>query len=343
MLEVSFLCRGNIEYPTSLRSGATLNDHPIYAFRLGNATSKRPPKYSYVRYNSSERNFECAAVLYRDGSAYLPYEDARSVADKDKLRIYNAYSHTDQYGLLHVFFEGVGLIGNKPIWPTALAAGKSLLENAKDAFWGGSAGLNMPANFTGYDEAEGWSWRTETVLNGDGSAIAENGGLASSYSDWIDYTIPGRVDLSADQGFITFPPIQKLVKATVKIYIAKNGQDFGGQPIVISQWAGGGYRATVEDKDGNEMLLAKSQGFSGHLAGVVAISVVGGTFMGYDCTAAAATLSSVPPFAAWAAQFVSGATLEKKTSFLFDPADGVQYNVIKEIVLAENTGGGSGE
>lgn len=341
LLEVVFSCRGNPEWPTSLNPKLTLFDEPIYAFRLGEETSRRSPRYSYTKYQLAERQFDCVSVLYRDGSPYKPYEDAREIALRDKLRIYNAYSNVDQYGLRHVFFEGVGLIGNKPIYPTALADGRSLSENALDAFWGGAKGLEMSATFTGYDEAEGWFWRTETVLNADGTAIAENGGLVLQYSDYVNFTLPGKADLSYEQGFKTSPATSASLKAVIKIYILKESAEgvVSGEPLRILQWAGGSYRASIDEEDG--ILVAKSAGFSGCLAGVTSISGSNTTFLGRDAYAVAGSLWSTPTYTGWTSMCKQGAILSRETSLIFTTAEGVKYFIVKDAILDENIYGDS--
>lgn len=343
LLEVVFSCRGNPEYPTSLNPNLTLFDEPIYAFRLGEETSRRSPRYLYTKYQLAERQFDCISVLYRDGSVYKPYEDAREITLHDKLRIYNAYSNVDQYGLRHVFFEGVGLIGNKPIYPTALTAGRTLEENALDAFWGGEKGLNLSANFTGYDEAEGWFWRTETVLNADGSAIDENGGLVLQYSDYVNYTLPGKADLSSAQGFRTLPATGTSLKAVIKFYILKENAEgvASGEPIRILQWAGGSYRGSIDEQDG--ILVAKSEGFSGCLAGVTNLVITNGEFLGRDAYAVAGSLSSVPTYSDWTRLCKKGAILTRESSLIFSTAEGVKYFIQKDAILDEDIYGSSEE
>ena len=180
LLEASFVCEGMPEYPTALRSGNsskgepwTIYDDPLCAFRNGAPAPKYPPQYSYHRSNRQIPSWTCKSVLFRDGSAYVASEPAREIADEDKRRVFAASLSDWNYGLKVVQFEGVGLIGGKPIYPTALRSGKSLYELASDAFWGGADTVNIPFEARNADDVLGAVWSAKSIVFRDGSAYAK--------------------------------------------------------------------------------------------------------------------------------------------------------------------------
>lgn len=180
LLEASFVCEGMPEYPTALRSGNsskgepwTIYDDPLCAFRNGAPAPKYPPQYSYHRANRQIPSWTCKSVLFGDGSAYMANESAREIADEDRRRVFAASLSDWKYGLKVVQFEGVGLIGGKPIYPTALRSGKSLYELASDAFWGGAATVNIPFEARNADGVLGAVWSAKSIVFRDGSAYAK--------------------------------------------------------------------------------------------------------------------------------------------------------------------------
>lgn len=180
LLEISFVCEGMPEYPTALRGGKsskgepwTIYDDPLSAFRNGASAPKYPPQYSYHRSNRQIPSWTCKSVLFGDGSAYVASEPAREIADADRRRVFAASLSDWNYGLKVVQFEGVGLIGGKPIYPTALKTGKSLYELASDAFWGGAATANIPFEVRKSDDVLGAVWSAKSIVFRDGSAYAK--------------------------------------------------------------------------------------------------------------------------------------------------------------------------
>ena len=180
LLEASFVCEGMPEYPTALRSGNsskgelwTIYDDPLCAFRNGAPAPKYPPQYSYHRANRQIPSWTCKSVLFGDGSAYVANESAREIADTDRRRVFAAELSDWNYGLKVVRFDGVGLIGGKPIYPTALKSGKSLYELASDAFWGGAATANIPFEARNADDVLGAVWSAKSIVFRDGSAYAK--------------------------------------------------------------------------------------------------------------------------------------------------------------------------
>ena len=180
LLEASFVCEGMPEYPTALRSGNsskgepwTIYDDPLCAFRNGAPAPKYPPQYSYHRANRQIPSWTCKSVLFGDGSAYVANESAREITDADRRRVFAASLSDWNYGLKVVQFEGVGLIGGKPIYPTALRSGKSLYELASDAFWGGEATANIPFEARNADDVLGAVWSAKSIVFRDGSVYAK--------------------------------------------------------------------------------------------------------------------------------------------------------------------------
>lgn len=181
LLEASFVCEGMPEYPTALRSGNsskgepwTIYDDPLCAFRNGAPAPKYPPQYSYHRANRQIPSWTCKSVLFGDGSAYVASEPEREISDEDKRRVFAASLSDWNYGLKVVQFEGVGLIGGKPIYPTALRSGKSLYELASDAFWGGADTVNIPFEARNADDVLGAVWSAKSIVFADGSAYAKS-------------------------------------------------------------------------------------------------------------------------------------------------------------------------
>lgn len=179
LLEVVFVCEGAPEYPTALRSGNsskgepwTIYDDPLCAFRNGAPAPKYPPQYSYHRANRQIPSWTCKSVLFGDGSAYMANESAREIADGDKRRVFAASLSEWKYGLRVVRFDGVGLIGGKPIFPTALRRDKSLLSNPLEAFWGGDGTEKIPYEISARDEAIGAIWSAKSIVFADGSAYS---------------------------------------------------------------------------------------------------------------------------------------------------------------------------
>ena len=90
-------------------------------------------------------------------------------------RIFSASLSDWKYGLKVVQFDGVGLIGGKPIFPTALKTGKALSDKPLDAFWGGSPTVNMPYETVLKDDNAGAVWGAKSIVFADGSSYAKNG------------------------------------------------------------------------------------------------------------------------------------------------------------------------
>ena len=203
LLEASFVCEGMPEYPTALRGGNsskgeqwTIYDDPLSAFRNGAPAPKYPPQYSYHRSNRQIPSWTCKSVLFGDGSAYVASEPAREISDADRRRIFAASISDWNYGLKVVQFEGVGLIGGKPIYPTAIKSGKTLYELASDAFWGGEDTAKIPFEVRNADDVLGAVWSAKSIVFRDGSAYEKEEDaraltdadkmriFAASLSDW---------------------------------------------------------------------------------------------------------------------------------------------------------------
>ena len=181
LLEASFVCEGMPEYPTALRGGNsskgepwTIYDDPLCAFRNGAPAPKYPPQYSYHRSNRQIPSWTCKSVLFGDGSAYVASEPAREISDADRRRIFAASLSDWNYGLKVVQFDGVGLIGGKPIYPTARRSGKSLYDLASDAFWGGEDTAKIPFEVRNADDVLGAVWSAKSIVFSDGSAYLKN-------------------------------------------------------------------------------------------------------------------------------------------------------------------------
>jgi hypothetical protein len=181
LLEVSFVCEGGPEFPTALRDGNSsrgkpwsIYDDPLCAFRNGQDTAKYPPQYSYHRANRQVPSWTCKSILFKDGSVYTPEEVAGEITELHKRRIFSASVNEWQYGLKLVEFSGVGLIGGKPIYPTALAKDKKLTDKPLDAFWNGEATTNVPFETRETDDNIGAVWSAKSIVFADGTPYSKD-------------------------------------------------------------------------------------------------------------------------------------------------------------------------
>lgn len=270
LLEASFVCEGMPEYPTALRSGNsskgvawTIYDDPLCAFRNGASAPKYPPQYSYHRANRQIPSWTCKSVLFGDGSEYVASEPAREIADEDKRRVFAASLSDWNYGLKVVQFEGVGLIGGKPIYPTALKSGKSLYELASDAFWGGEATANIPFEARNADDVLGAVWSAKSIVFRDGSAYAKEEAaraladtdkmriFSASLSDW-NYGL--KVVRFDGVGLIGGKPIFPTALKSGKALTDKPLDAFwGGSPTVNMP-----YETVLKDDNAGAVWSAKS-------------------------------------------------------------------------------------
>lgn len=325
LLNVSFVCRGVMEYPTSLKEGASLYDEPIYAFRGGEASSKLLPQYSYLRNNSPEKSFICTTLLLQDGSPYIPSEPDREITERDKMRVFDCSCDTDELGLLHVKFSGVGLVGNKPIYPTSLASGKSISEKTVDAFWGGEKSITLSAQFNRTDERVGNIWQTESILKADGSSI-QDGDLVAEFNDYIDYPHPGRVDVTQAFGIQTQPGGEEKTLVKRSIYLNKNTVEFSGSPLCIKMYAMAGYYANL----GELGAKADTASCGGCLAGSASAGN-NGTFAGVDCVGFDSFVDSSISYDAWVQEFKSGRLLECSARLFVVDSEGNKWYLRQEI------------
>lgn len=270
LLEASFVCEGMPEYPTALRGGKsskgepwTIYDDPLSAFRNGAPAPKYPPQYSYHRANRQIPSWTCKSVLFGDGSEYVASEPAREIADEDKRRVFAASLSDWNYGLKVVQFEGVGLIGGKPIYPTALKSGKSLYELASDAFWGGEATANIPFEARNADDVLGAVWSAKSIVFRDGSAYAKEEAaraladtdkmriFSASLSDW-NYGL--KVVRFDGVGLIGGKPIFPTALKSGKALTDKPLDAFwGGSPTVNMP-----YETVLKDDNAGAVWSAKS-------------------------------------------------------------------------------------
>lgn len=330
LLEVTFISRNFIEYPSALNPNCNLYDDPQKSFRCGAETTKLLPEYTYQssRSQSNQKYFRCTSLMLQDGSPYFPNEDSRSLTDKDKFRVFNSTSDIDQYGIRHVIFEGIGLIDNKPIYPTALADGRSLEEKTLDAFWGGVESVKTSAQFTRRDERMGWVWKTETVLNADGSPISDKA-LISTSEDYIDFQYPGKVDITNTYGIELTPGGDVKVNVLRKLYLDKNSVEFSDKPFYIKQYAKAGFYVQFEDEDNPYVRI---EGCRGYLAGSAA---AGGntSFAGKDCVGFSSVVSSSISYAEFVSKFKSGLMLSASARLLFVDSEGNNWYLREEIFI----------
>lgn len=336
LLEVSFICKGNIEYPTALREGCDIYGEPAEVFRLGAETARLLPQYSYNRYNVQERAFTCVSLCLQDGSPYWPAEAARTLADSDKFRVFRSDAQSGDFGLLRVSFDGVGLIGNKPIWPTSLASGKSVEEKALDAFWGGSETVKLPADFRRNDERVGWVWHTESVCKADGSAVTD-GGLICEYLDMRNFDVCGKMDIT-QYGFETYPGAERKVSCTVRVYLDKGSPKFSAVPYYITRYVRANVCAVLEDSRGEEELVCESQGARGYLAGSAYAASAGEPFMKKTISTGGlnSSVSSAPSYSEYMAAFAEGYLLDSEARLAFVDAAGDRWFYRIETFLNPN-------
>lgn len=335
LLEVTFVCKGNIEYPSSLNKDYSVFDEPIDAFRRGEETARLLPQYSYNRYNVSERVFTCTSLCLQDGSVYFPEENERQLTVKDKFRVFKSDTSVDQNGIRHVVFSGVGLIGNKPIYPTSLASGKSVFEKTLDAFWDGNKSIELAPRFSRNDERVGWVWETETLCLENGSSI-EDGSLVSEQSDIVSYDFPGKLDI-VKSGIDAKPSANRKIKIKTKTYLDKNTVKFSAKPYQIEEYATASYCCILETQKG-EVLANESKGANGYLAGSAYAASAGNEFLsgivGY--TGLSSYVASKPSYDEFITAFNRGFLLDASASLLFVDNENNKWFLRKEVFVEPN-------
>lgn len=338
LLNVSFVCEGRPEWPTALRAGKsstggdwTIRDNPLMAFRNGNATAKCAPQYSYHRSNRQVQSWVCRSLLFSDGSPYSKEEQARDLTAADKMRIFQARVINEDSGLKCVEFRGVGLIGGKAIYPTALAEGKELTDNPIDAFFGGEKSIQLPLSVDADDDDVGVVWTARTYLAPDGSALGdENKKLLISYGSIVDFPVPGKIDIFLDTGPTETPPTNIQLPATVSVYIATtNGVANLEAPYCVKRWCK--YGSTYVPK---KTLLALSEGGAarGYLAGD-AWAGAHTTYKNTEVTSLNSWLQSDPTYAVFVQDIAAGKTISRQVRLLFASDEGKFYFLITEVYV----------
>ncbi|MBQ6534760.1 MAG: hypothetical protein IJI37_06270 [Opitutales bacterium] len=342
LLEVSFVCEGNPEWPTALRSGNsprgvawTIYDNPIDAFRNGNSTTRYPPQYSYHRANRQIRSWTCRSILWNDGSAYSSNETRTSSAPTaaDKKRVFSARVVEGDLGLKYVEFSGVGLINGRPIYPTALASGASILDSPIDAFWGGAASVNMPPSVDVADERIGAVWTTRTLVNADGSAIsssAEN--VLRQYTDIVDYNYPSALWVNS-QGIHETPGTVRKYRATITeklvsgAYLAADATRVP-IPYFVNAWVNFHVYGT-DTATGQTFYDAKS--VHGALSDGIS---VGNSYRGMTITNTVANISSNPNMTTFAAAIGHGTMLiDCAVRRAFTDAAGQDWYILRTVYI----------
>lgn len=308
---VEFVCEGSCEWPTALNAGNspkgvkwTLLDDPKYAFRNGEAAPKYPPEFSYHRQNRTLNTFACRSVLFRDGTPYVAEEAARAITEADKKRVFAASCQRNDAGLIVVEFKGVGYIGGMPIYPTALATGKSLDENPLDAFWGGEASAHLPHSANFADVPTGWVWSARTILNPDGSALSTSTAKKlRGYKKIVNFPYPGKCDVDYTAGALLYPPVEIPVIADVEEFVCPKSALAATLevPYHVREWAC--FNVTYTPAD-SKIARQDGCGARGYLAG--AISSIGNKYKGMDVKNTVSTLVSEPTYAVFAANMKAG-------------------------------------
>lgn len=345
LLDVVFVCEGVPEWPTALKNGQnhnglplTVKDNPIVAFRGGPQTVKCPLQYSYHRSNRQVQSWTCRSILFSDGSAYSQNEEARDILPKDKMRVFSArvYDVGDpDLGIKCVEFNGVGLIGGKPIWPTALAEGKSLEDSPVDAFWGGQDSIKIPHTADYSDADLGEVWTTKTYVNSDGSALDLSEGKIAlkSYSKMISFPFPGRVDVTIDKGPVMTPPITYSVPATVSTFLLNQSQAQEPQlpPYQVKNWCSFGATYVLEDSDSS---IPKSEGGAarGYLSGDSWVGI-GGEYKGAPVKSVVTWCNSAPTHNAFLNAIAEGRIVERSIVPVFIDVEGNTFYVLRETYL----------
>lgn len=330
LLNVSFVCEGRPEWPTALRGGNsskgvpyTIYDDPLDAFRNGQGTVKYPPQYSYHRSNRQIQSWVCRSVLFADGSVYSPNEAERQITEADKMRVFSARVFDAENGLKCVEFRGVGLIGGKPIWPTALNDTKTLKDNPLDAFWGGADTVNLPYSIDITDSNIGAVWTARSYINSDGSPVSADAvNVVRSYCDVVNFEWPSCLDVDYAGGpFETVGATLKLKATFTEKLVPQSLLESNiSIPYHVSHWAffriGG-----LSEESG--MPYVDSKSVRGALAG--SLSGVGSTYRGMTITNSVGNLNSTPGYSAFVSAMASGQIIDFSVRKAFTDVNGVNF------------------
>ena len=324
------LIGGKPIYPTALAKDKKLTDKPLDAFWDGEATTNIP-------FETRETDDNIGAVwlaksiVFADGTAYSKDEKRESgdeLRESDKLRIYSARVFDAELGLKYVEFRGVGLINGKPIYPTALATGKSLLDSPLEAFWGGSEAIKLPHSVEISDDNVGVVWTTRVLVNGDGSAISTTQAITlREYYDIVDYNYPSKAYITGN-GVQEKPGATRKYKAKIVEKLVMGGsltQNACEIPIHVKQW--GFYYAYANN--GN-LYEAKSI----HGALVDPEYTVGTEYRGKSVSNLVIGLRSKPDHATFVAS-LNGGCVDCQVRRAFSDASGNDWYVVRTVTLVD--------
>ena len=191
------LIGGKPIFPTALKTGKALSDKPLDAFWGGSATVNMPYE-TVLKDDNAGAVWSAKSIVFADGSAYAKSVSSESVS-YTRMRIFSARVFDAELGLKCVEFRGVGLVGGKPAYPTALAGGMMLSENPRDAFFGGTATVRLPWSADYTDNDAGVVWTARSYVKADGSAVsASEANVLREYFDIITFNFPSIIDLNVN-------------------------------------------------------------------------------------------------------------------------------------------------
>lgn len=236
--------------------------------------------------------------------------------------IIEAVRRQRENALMSVLFTSVGAKAT----PTALN-GAAFTDNIVSDHTGGTASLVIREDVRNVKGLNVWT--VEILLKSDGSALTGNDDLLMTYADWVDYRWPGCVDATSAKGFVLTPPVERVFKATVNVYLTygqTSSLTAAQKPYRVQNWATANLNFTpVITRVG----VAKSASFPGYLAGT-GFAAISGEVMGMDVLTAVGTVNSSPMYADFT---ILGKVIENKVHFLLSLAGGAKLFLRRVITI----------
>lgn len=330
------LIGGKPIFPTALKSGKTLTDKPLDAFWGGSATVNMPYE-TVLKDDNAGAVWSAKSIVFRDGSAYLK-EDSGGNAARSKMRIFSARVFDAELGLKCVEFRGVGLEAGKPIFPTALATGKTLRDNPRDAFFGGYNTVNLPWSADYTDDNAGVVWTARSYVKADGSPINfEEAVVLREYFEIIDFNFPSIIDLNGGiEGVNEIAGAVRKYKAkiTEKLVPASKLNDEIVVPYHIKRWAFYAIYGYNKDKG---VSFTESKSIHGALGGFA--NALNGTYKGASVSNTMSYLNSEPLYSGFISAMQTGQTIECSVRCAFTDASGIDWFVVRTVFLKMSADG----
>lgn len=325
------LIGGKPIFPTALKTGKALTDKPLDAFWGGSATVNMPYE-TVLKDDNAGAVWSAKSIVFADGSAYAKSVPSESVS-YTRMRIFSARVFDAELGLKCVEFRGVGLVGGKPAYPTALAGGMMLSENPRDAFFGGTATVRLPWSADYTDNDAGVVWTARSYVKADGSAVsASEANVLREYFDIITFNFPSIIDLNVNgvEGVNEIAGAVRKYKAkiTEKLVSASKLNDEIVVPYHIKRWAFYAIYGYNKDKG---VSFTESKSIHGALGGFA--NALNGTYKGASVSNTMSYLNSEPLYSGFISAMKAGQTIECSVRRAFTDASGIDWFVVRTVFL----------